>query len=189
MIFEIEGREVACLDIEASSIESGSFPIEIGWCVDDERPPESFLVSPAPGWDTTFGWSPISQALHGITLDDLRRDGIDVRSAVDRIEAAFAHRRVVSDNPDFDDFWLSLVYEAAGMSKAWSIGHVEDAYRAAVRANPVATTTFVRALHAVERAYPHPHRAGPDALRMAKKVRAVADPAYRERLLARVDAP
>ena len=183
MIFRLLDREVLCVDIEASSIEEGSFPIEVGWCIDDDSPPVSFLISPDPGWDTTFGWSPISQAMHGITLEDLRRDGIDVVSAAGRIEAAFSHRRVVSDNPEFDDFWLSLIYEAAGISKGWTVGHVEDAYRSAVRANPVDAKTFVRGHDAVERAYPHPHRAGPDALRMAKKVRILADTAYRDRLL------
>lgn len=183
MIVRIDGLEVLYVDVEASSIEKGSFPIEVGWCVDDEAGPESFLVAPAPCWDVTSGWSAVSQGFHGIPLDDLRRDGIAVRSAAARIEAAFGHRMVVSDNPGFDEFWLGMIYDAAGLPMRWQVRHIDEVFKFCVTANPISAAAFVRAFKEVEHVYPHPHRAGPDALRMAKKGRALADPAFREGLL------
>jgi len=183
VIVRIEGLEVLYVDVEASSIEKGSFPIEVGWCVDDETDPESFLVAPAPGWDVVSGWSAVSQGFHGITLDDLARDGIAVRTAAARIEAAFGHRMVVSDNPEFDEFWLGMIYDAAGLPMRWEVHHVDEVFKACVTANPISAAAFVRAFKEVEHAYPHPHRAAPDALRMAKKGRALADPVYRESLI------
>lgn len=189
MIVRIQGLEVLYVDVEASSIEKGSFPIEVGWCVDDEAPPESFLLTPAACWDAEHGWSSVSQGFHGITLHDLRSNGIDVQAAAARIEAEFGHRMVVSDNPGFDEFWLGMIYEAAGLPKRWEVLHVEEAHKACVAAEPISAAAFVRAFEAVERAYPHPHRAGPDALRMAKKGRVLADPSYRESLLSAGASP
>lgn len=113
MIFRAFDREVVFTDVEASSLDKGSFPVEIGWCLDDDAGPDSFLIFPSGEWDTEFGWSPSSQAIHGLRLDDLYRDGIDVHEAVQRMEAVFAGRVVASDNPAFDDYWIGMVYEAA----------------------------------------------------------------------------
>jgi predicted small integral membrane protein len=184
MIVRIQGREVLYVDIEASSLGEGSFPIEVGWCVDDDVAPESFLVASAACWNTAIGWSAISQRLHGISLEDLRRDGIAARSAVIRIEAAFGRRMVVSDNPAFDDYWLSMIYEAACLPKTWTLHSLDEVHAFCIAANPIAAIDLVRVFASVDRAYPHPHRAGPDALRMAKRARALADPVFREARLA-----
>jgi hypothetical protein len=183
MIFRAFGREVAFADVEASSLDKGSFPVEIDWCIDDDLDPESFLIAPAGEWDTEFGWSPVSQAVHGLRLEDLYGDGIDVHAAVLRMEGAFAGRVVVSDNPAFDDDWIGMVYEAARHPRSWTVTPLDDMYRLAAAAGHVDAATFVRAMHAVDAAHPHPHRAAPDAFRMARRVRALADVVYRTRLL------
>lgn len=51
------------LDIEASGLGSGSFPVEIAW-VSEGGAEESHLIRPAPGWTQ---WSRRAEALHGIT--------------------------------------------------------------------------------------------------------------------------
>ena len=52
---------IVILDIEASSLLPGSFPIEIGWIYEDGSG-ESHLIRPAPAWlDPAHGnpaWSP-----------------------------------------------------------------------------------------------------------------------------------
>lgn len=183
MIFRAFGLEVVFADVEASSLEKGSFPVEIGWCLDDDAGPDSFLISPSGEWDTELGWSPVSQAIHGLRLDDLYRDGIDVHEAVQRLEAVFAGRVVASDNPAFDDYWIGMVYEAARHPRSWTIMPLDDVYTLAAAAGQVDAVTLVRAIQAVEAIHPHPHRAAPDAFRMARKVRALADVVYRTRLL------
>lgn len=183
MIFRAFDHEVVFTDVEASSLDKGSFPVEIGWCLDDDVGPDSFLISPSGEWDTEFGWSPISQAVHGLRLNALYRDGIDVHEAVQRMEAVFAGRVVVSDNAAFDDHWIGMVYEAARHPRSWTVTPLDDVYRLAAAAGHVDAATFVRAIQAVEAIHPHPHRAAPDAFRMARKVRALADVVYRTRLL------
>ncbi|MGU3656270.1 hypothetical protein [Methylobacterium fujisawaense] len=183
MIFRAFDREVVFTDVEASSLDKGSFPVEIGWCLDDDAGPDSFLISLSGEWDTEFGWSPISQAVHGLQLNELYRDGIDVHEAVQRMEAVFAGRVVVSDNAAFDDHWIDMVYEAARHPRPWTVTPLDDVYRLAAAAGHVDAATFVRAIHAVEAIHPHPHRAAPDAFRMARKVRALADVDFRNRLL------
>ena len=183
MIFRAFEREVVFIDVEASSLDKGSFPVEIGWCLDDDAGPDSFLVSPSGEWDTESGWSPVSQAIHGLRLDDLYRDGIDVHEAVQRLEAVFAGRVVASDNPAFDDYWIGMVYEAARHPRSWTVMPLDDVYTLAVAAGQVDAATLVRAIQAVEAIHPHPHRAAPDAFRMARKVRALADVDFRNRLL------
>jgi hypothetical protein len=49
--------EVLFIDIEASGLSSASFPIEIGWVLDDEAGPESFLVRPHATWELDRGWA------------------------------------------------------------------------------------------------------------------------------------
>ncbi|WP_408903100.1 hypothetical protein [Methylobacterium radiotolerans] len=185
MIFRAFGLEVVFADVEASSLDldKGSFPVEIGWCLDDDAGPDSFLISPSGEWDTEFGWSPVSQAIHGLRLDDLYREGIDVHEAVQRLEAVFAGRVVASDNPAFDDHWIGMVYEAARHPRSWTVMPLDDVYTLAAAAGQVDAATLVRAIHAVEAIHPHPHRAAPDAFRMARKVRALADVDFRSRLL------
>ncbi len=185
MIFRAFGLEVVFADVEASSLDldKGSFPVEIGWCLDDDAGPDSFLISPSGEWDTEFGWSPVSQAIHGLRLDDLYREGIDVHEAVQRLEVVFAGRVVASDNPAFDDHWIGMVYEAARHPRSWTVMPLDDVYTLAAAAGQVDAATLVRAIHAVEAIHPHPHRAAPDAFRMARKVRALADVDFRSRLL------
>lgn len=180
MRFAFRGHEVVFLDVEASGLGGDSYPVEVGWVTDDEAPPGSLLVRPHESW--TF-WSGVAQAMHGLTREILEREGLPVAAVCDRVEAACAGRLVVSDAHAFDDWWLRRLYGAAGRSKAWQVGNVELLYGGLAAQAELGAHEAAGALIAAERAYPHPHRAGPDALRLAKGARALADPGFRARLL------
>ena len=47
------GSRVAFIEFEASSLNSGSVPIEVGWVLADGTG-ESHLICPAPGWTDWF---------------------------------------------------------------------------------------------------------------------------------------
>ncbi|NVJ98168.1 MAG: hypothetical protein HWE25_08450 [Alphaproteobacteria bacterium] len=68
----------AFIDFEASALIEGSWPIEFGWAI--VRPNRtiesaSYLIQPAPHWDMAY-WSDESQKVHGITIDDLQKEGL-----------------------------------------------------------------------------------------------------------------
>src|SRR5690606_28804075 len=61
----------AIIDLEASGFGRGSYPIEVGFALED-RLVYSFLIKPAPGWEH---WSEEAEQVHGITRELLQRDG------------------------------------------------------------------------------------------------------------------
>ena len=101
------------VDFEASSLEPGGFPIEIGWC-DAEGQGEAHLIRPAPGWTA---WSATSQGIHGITPERLRAEGELVEVVARRTASAFSPKRalVLSDAPPFDQAWLDRLFIAGGI--------------------------------------------------------------------------
>jgi hypothetical protein len=67
------------IDFEASSLNKDSYPVEVAWVFEDGRS-RSFLIRPAPGWTD---WSAEAEAIHGISRDQLDRDGVEVSIIVD----------------------------------------------------------------------------------------------------------
>ena len=179
MQLTFRGFEVLFIDIEASGLSSASFPIEIGWVLDDEAEPKSFFVRPHATWDFDTGWSARSAALHGITPALLEAEGLSVDEACTRLDEVTHGRLVVSDAPRHDDWWLGRLYAAAGREKAWAVGDVERLDGGLAQEAGLDPAEAARLLTQVEQIYPHPHRAGPDALQLAKAARALADAEFR----------
>lgn len=100
------------LDFEASSLDSGSFPIEIAW-VEATGQGEHYLIKPHWKWK---GWSAQSQAIHGIRREQLDTDGISPLVVATRVWEALGGQLVCSDNPAFDGYWLGMLLEVAGLS-------------------------------------------------------------------------
>jgi DNA polymerase III epsilon subunit-like protein len=182
MRLTFHGFDVLFIDIEASGLSSASFPIEIGWVLDDEARPESFLVRPHTTWNFDTGWSAQSAALHGITPAMLEAGGISVDEACTRLDEAIHRQLVVSDAPRHDDWWFDRLYAAASREKTWAVGDVERLYGGLAQEAGLASTEAAHLLTRIEQIYPHPHRAGPDALRLAKAARALTDPEFRSGL-------
>jgi hypothetical protein len=67
------------VNLEASSLGRGSFPIEVAW-VNEDGQGESYLIRPAEGWLTPAAgnpaWSPQSERTHGIALAALLEHGV-----------------------------------------------------------------------------------------------------------------
>ena len=167
------------IDFEASSLERGSFPIELGW-VTEMGVGTSVLIRPEPGWRK---WSPQSQEIHGISRDDLERDGIPAAEAARLAGAAFNGKTVLADEPAWDGAWLNMLLSAAGRP----VVKVEDLDGALIKAcrpllallpppgNPgrammeakvreLATQAISGALVAAEQTVRVRHRALPDAM-------------------------
>ena len=98
------------LDIEASALENG-FPIEIGIAHPSQGAVHAWLIRPHASW-AWDAWNPASEKIHGLSRTDLARGG-DVFTVAREILRAVGGRPLATDNPQFDGFWLSKLFEAA----------------------------------------------------------------------------
>lgn len=147
------------LDFEASS--ATGWPIEVGWAepVAGHVVSQSFLIRPEPEWDDAE-WDDIAAEVHGITPDQLARDGLPASIVADRVAAALDGRLLVSDAADADGAWLARLMEAHPAPRDWPVTDL-----AALEARLDAPA---RARLRVELArHPAPHWAGEDAARLA----------------------
>lgn len=155
-------KKLAILDFEASSLSEASWPIEIGlsWLEHGEVRTWSSLIRPAPDW-AIDDWSPQSASVHGISLSEL----MDAPSVTEVAEAFFKileGRRLVSDAPEFETRWLDRLLRAAGRAENPSVEDFDSASFAMFEGY-----TLDLLYETVERR-PAPHRAGPDAARLAR---------------------
>jgi hypothetical protein len=109
------------IDFEASSLDSGSVPIEVGW-VDDTGQGESYLIQPQAHWTN---WSPQSQKIHGISRETLERDGKPAREVAKRLYGVLQGAILISDNPAYDEYWLATLLDAAALPHL-SISHMNS---------------------------------------------------------------
>lgn len=169
--------EIIFLDLEASSLDADSWPIEIGatW-IDEtgELVTWSSLIRPHYAWPAT-AWSHESEAVHGIARADLAH----APAAEDvALEAQFVigSRLMISDAPEFDTRWLDRLFAAAGLARETPVFDFDAAEMRSFQGDALDAlyTSLTR-----RRA---PHRAGPDSRRLARawlrgKVAAAVDEA------------
>ena len=150
------------IDFEASGLGQHSWPIEVGLARVEgpEVCVEARLIRPAQDWDLAE-WSPESAQVHGITLEELARaePAEDVaRWVAGRIE----EQLLISDAPEFDGHWMARLLAAA---PGLSVPRLVDFDRLVVSRCTLAQT---RRVYATLDDEPAPHRAGPDAERLAR---------------------
>lgn len=100
------------LDIEASGFGRHSYPIEIGYVLEDG---ESWctLIKPLPEWTH---WDEAAAGLHGITRAALERHGRTSLVVARALNRALVGRTVYCDGWAHDYAWMAALYEAAGLS-------------------------------------------------------------------------
>lgn len=155
-------EQFAILDFEASSLSPESWPIEIGlsWLDYNQVRTWSSLIRPAPTWDLN-DWSIQSAAVHGIPFSELAGAPSPAEVAEGLFDA-LRHRRLVSDAAEFEAHWLARLMEAAGRSDVHNIEDFDAVSFAAFQGYALDLL-----YETVERR-PAPHRAGPDAARLAR---------------------
>jgi hypothetical protein len=124
------------VDFEASSLEKGSFPIEIAW-VDQNGHGETYLIRPAEGWLTPGNpeWSAASERIHGISLTSLLDGGGACDRIAKRAAEALGSIQVIacSDAPAFDGHWLEMLLVAGGQRRQVRLLDVQQIYGWACR--------------------------------------------------------
>lgn len=173
-----EYRPLAVLDFEASALENG-YPIEVAVCrVDDGAEVWSRLIRPTDEWLRTRHWSPEAEALHGIAMDELMRDGLPAARVADELEHAVAGVMVLSDSA-LDDGWLICLFTAADPPRPAPFRLEGFWPQVDLLAGGLPTPTGGgRSAEMVERAkqealrrFPRLHRTGDDARRLAEIIR------------------
>lgn len=101
----------AVIDLEASGLGRGSYPIEVGYVLADGT---SFcsLVKPQDEWQH---WDSSAQALHGIQRKHLFERGREVLDLAQSLNQALAGLTLYSDAWGQDNSWLMALYQAAGI--------------------------------------------------------------------------
>lgn len=156
------------LDFEASSLSKHSYPVEVGWVLEDGTG-ESHLIRPAPGWTE---WDPGAEAMHGISRETLHRHGMPHGEVCDRLVELFANNVVHAGAPSWDGHWLSMLLRAAGRPRhLLRLRPSDEAFAAAARqrlgsaADEAAIIARITAARARVEVRPAMHRAFADARR------------------------
>ena len=150
------------MDFEACALGSASWPIEIGLAriVGRDVHMASRLIRPNTGWPLD-AWSADSQAVHGLTLAELEHASPAAEVALWAAEL-ITDRTLVADAPEYDQRWLHRLLATAPGTPHPTVRDF-DAMVAARRV-PAALLRVYAALDRI----PTPHRAGPDAARLAR---------------------
>lgn len=161
-------RNIAILDVEASALEAGSYPIEVGVAL-VRGPSEPIAVGakfirPTQEWLNTGAWSNSSEAVHGIPLERVEREGAPVEEVCDWLNGFLGTDTIVAtDAPRYDQDWLDTLFAAAGREQKFRIFDLQ-----------VLTRDFSADQHRhfayLLRKDAPPHRAAEDALRLACKL-------------------
>jgi len=156
----------ALIDFEASCLpEYGqSFPIEvaIARCDGDSR---TWFIRPAPRWDG-WDWDPAAEALHGISREQLDRDGLPPAQVLAEM-GAFAGDCQVYADADLDAYWLELLAHEVGAKVPFSVHYLGEYFVEQGYTRP----QIVAALEAAKEQLPREHIARDDARRLALVVR------------------
>lgn len=101
------------IDFEASSLRKNSYPIEVAWG-ESPRNITSYLLNPdyMDGWTD---WNPKSVEYHGLTLDELRKHGVDPRQAAAIMVRDLSGKPVYSDEVRYDTRWKNRLLADSGL--------------------------------------------------------------------------
>lgn len=158
-----------CIDFEASGLHPESYPIEAGWSLPDGTV-KSMLINPAcvPQW-THWDFN-AEYATHQLSRARLIRIGSQPREVAEAMNADIKGLTVYSDNAGQDGFWCDVLFEAAGVERAFAIDdYWALLYRLGVRDEKRRT----RLLEIAQAHTPGPyHRAGADVRLMLAVIKA-----------------
>lgn len=107
----------AIIDLEASGFGRGSYPIEVGFALED-RVVHSFLIRPATNW---VHWSEDAERIHGISREQLQQQGMSPREVALRMNELLRGKTLYSDAWSFDSSWMGRLFEEAELVQRFRI--------------------------------------------------------------------
>jgi hypothetical protein len=174
--------DFAWIDVEASSLFVGSWPVSVGWSFDDLTGGR-MLIRPEPDWDD---WSWQSEEVHGISRRLLMSDGLPAVEVARRLNETLAGCQVHSDtgtaegDGGSDLKWLWRLFSSVDLKMEFRVfsedlataQHLALESRADLRR---ILPEFDEARELAERFWPHSHDAFDDARHLAAKWRLTVD--------------
>ncbi len=107
------------LDVEASSLDANSYPIEVAWS-DDQGNIESYLINPYAIEEWT-DWDYHAQQIHGISRKMCRESGMHPERVCNRMSNSIrAGETIYADGMPYDEHWIDTLYGAGSM-----LGHAQ----------------------------------------------------------------
>ncbi len=116
------------------------------------------MIQPHDDW-SDWNWTAEAEALHGLTRDQVMREGLPAEQVLAELIYAAEGCRIVADSV-IDQYWLQTLAAAAGAPAPFMIDHVSlllDEYRAGER-------RITAAIAHANSLCPRRHRAAGDAL-------------------------
>lgn len=152
------------IDFDASSLDDGTYPIEVGVCRWDfpAKPIKgwSMLIKPISAWKDHGSWCQSSQSIHGIKPDDLI-NGDTPTNVVSVLNDILGTNTAFCDGGEHDLHWAWMLSRASGVRPKWDIQGFDQL------ADKLDQLGYMRMLRWLERAPPR-HRARDDAERLMK---------------------
>lgn len=110
------------LDFEASSLSDASYPVEVGWCDHALTKGWAATIKPHSAWRE---WGAGAEQLHGLTRERIESGGLPVAEVMARLNADLEGQEIVSDNPEWERFWLGRLAAAAGVVPTFNVSEVD----------------------------------------------------------------
>lgn len=105
------------MDIEASGLGRGSYPIEIGFVTPQEKA-YCTLIRPPENWQH---WDESAEALHHIPRSILERNGKDIAFVCNWLNQLLIGKTVYSDGWANDMCWLGQLFNEAEQTQKFKI--------------------------------------------------------------------
>lgn len=157
-------QPVIFVDVEASGVRG--YPIQVGWAVVDEPGLEhirtgSIFIRHDPWLNELQLWDPAAEALHRITREFLKAEGMPVEHAAAWLNFSFEDQQVYTDVVESDGWWIDQIFNVAKIPRRFHIADI---------AIPMMNTderAYEQAIRSVDKIAPKTHRADEDAYRWA----------------------
>ncbi len=140
------------LEITASSLKPGGYPIEAAWSRPDGRI-ESRLVNPSrvPSWTV---WDAESEYTHGISEESLRLFGKSPRWLAERMNATLVGTTLYTNDASCACYLLHRLFETTGIRPSFTLDDARSLYR-----RYLSPETLIQLCTQAWRSVPHRHRA------------------------------
>jgi hypothetical protein len=145
------------------------------------------LVKPEPEWTIEL-YDLGSYDIHGISHEHAAEEGRDATEVAHLLNSEFEGKVVISDSIGYDGSWTMMLSASTDVPIRFGyndFGKIAESKNLAPAFDRWCVARYHRLLEAVDRFYPHTHRADEDALRLAALTRMCMDREWSEWLLDR----
>ncbi len=110
-------NKIITLDIEASGLGTDSYPIEVGFVLDDGNSWCS-LIKPEADW---MHWSEEAESIHQISKEAVFEHGKSVKDIATTLNEKLNRKTVYSDCSVLDGKWIHTLYAKANMVPSFKL--------------------------------------------------------------------